>query len=119
MIEESRVPFLRRSPRMKPELANGDGVSEGGRTRTGVTHGAPLWCCVQLPAGGAHVRQEDRSGLECGAPTPNTDETTLEGWVTIGRGWMDVYSQEGGDRDIIHSLLRRWKDLTNASSLEG
>ena len=31
MIEESRVPFLRR-PRMKPELANGDGVSEGGRT---------------------------------------------------------------------------------------
>ena len=39
--------------RMKPELANGDGVSEGGRT--GVTHGAPRRR-VQLPAGGAHVR---------------------------------------------------------------
>ena len=106
MIEESRVPFLRR-PRMKPELANGDGVSEGGRT--GVTHGAPLRC-VQLPAGGAHVRPGGSVGTRVRRHFGRVGN--------YGQG-VEVYSQEEGDRDIIHSLLRRWKDLTNASSLEG
>ena len=39
--------------------------------------------------------REDRSGLECGAPTPNTDETTLEGWVTMGRGWKYTHRKRG------------------------
>ena len=39
--------------------------------------------------------REDRSGLECGAPTPNTDETTLEGWVTMGRGRMYTHRKRG------------------------
>ena len=38
--------------------------------------------------------REDRSGLECGAPTPNTDETTLEGWVTMGRGGSILTGRE-------------------------